>query len=433
MNPTLDWAGYRDHVNPVLGEFLALTGRDQKFVRAEGNRLTSSDGQVWLDWVAGFGSLNLGHRPAAALAALRAFAEDGAPSLYVEAMNPHAGALARALVGAAGAGFDTCFFGNSGTEAVEAALKLAFAATGRATVVYCEGAYHGTTLGSLSMMAPGAFRDPFSAALLRWRPVPFNDAGALRQALADRDVCAVVIEPVQVESGVHVASHAFLAAAREATEHSGALLVFDEVQTGLGRTGRLFGFQHTPVVPDVVALAKALGGGIVPVGATLMRRGLFQAAYGSYARAESHHSTYGGNALACRVGLAVLQAIDQPGFLAAVAERGRQLHARLQQRLGGHPLVRGIRCHGLLGAIELVDVPHPWFDWAALGIADWAGRPATGPLLVHRMHRRHHLLQACGHAWNCLRIEPPLDFDLADADALVDALAAELDWLQSHA
>jgi acetylornithine/succinyldiaminopimelate/putrescine aminotransferase len=433
VKQALDWDGYRTHVNPVLAEFLALTGRHQKFVHAEGMRLTSSDGQVWLDWVAGFGSLNLGHRPAAALDALRQFADDTTPTLFVEAVNPFAGALARALVSAAGPSFETCFFGNSGTEAVEAALKLAFAATGRSTVVHCEGAYHGTTLGSLSMMAPGPFRDPFSAALLRWRAVPFNDAAALRAALAPGDACALVIEPVQVESGVRRATDEFLTAARQACDDRGTLLVFDEAQTGLGRTGRLFGFQHTPVVPDVMALAKALGGGIVPVSATLMRQGLFKAAYGSYAGAEAHHSTYGGNALACRVGLAVLQAVNQTGFLADVAERGRQLAARLQRRLGAHPLVRGIRFHGLLGAIEVADVPHPWFDWAALGIDEWAGRPATGPLLLHRLHRRRHLLQACGHAWNCLRIEPPLGVDLADADALIDALAAELDWMQSHA
>lgn len=428
-----DWQAYGAHVNPVLDQFLVLTGRNQHFVHAQGNRLTAADGHIYLDWIAGFGSLNLGHHPEVALQAVREFAASDAPSLYVESVNPYAGALAKALVSAAGAEFETCFFSNSGTEAVEAAIKLALAVTARPVAVYCTGAYHGTTLGSLAMMAPGAFRDPFEAALCQWRAVPYNDAAALEAACQAGDVCAVVMELVQVESGVHGASHEFLQSARAVCDRTGALLIFDEVQTGMGRTGTLFGFQRTPVVPDVMALAKGLGAGVVPIGATLMRRGLFQAAYSGYDRAEAHHSTYGGNTLACRVALAVLKAMGNPDFLAAVAERGEQLQRLAQARLGAHPMVRRLSFYGLLGAIEINEVAHPWFDWEAMGLDNWAHKPAAGALLMHRLHRRRHLMQLCGHDWRCLRIEPPLTVSLADCESLIDDLGTELDWMWSHA
>ena len=426
-----DWQAWARHVNPTLAGLLQWTQRDQRFVHALGNKLTCMRGEIYTDWIAGFGALALGHRPALAMEALALFAREHAPHLLVEASNPDAGALARALCEATRGDFATVFFSNSGTEAVEAALKVCLAATGRKTIVHCSGAYHGTTLGSLAMMAPGVFRDPFEAALVKWHVLDFNDVAAL-DAVPWSDVAALVVEPIQVESGVQAASSRFLHEARRRCSAHGALLVFDEVQTGLGRSGARFAYERVGVVPDVLCLAKALGLGVVPIGATLMAERLFEAAYGSVERAESHHSTYGGNALACRVALAAVHVLCDGHFLSQVAQRAERLQAKARAAWADHPLVQRVEFHGLLGVIELRELTHPWFDWAGLGLPQWSGRPCSGPLLLHRLHRRRLLLQPCGHAQQCLRIQPPLVFDDADGDALVAAVRTELDWLAAH-
>lgn len=427
--------GYRAwarHVNPVLAEFLAMTGRDHRVRRASGNRLECEDGRVLKDWLAGFGALGLGHNPAGPRAALAAFMASEAPALLVESPAPEAGALAQFLCAQAGPQFATCHFSNSGSEAVEAAIKLAVAATGRHDILYCRGGYHGVTLGALALMHVGDFREPFERVLFRWHAVDFNGVDALRAALAARPFAAVVIEPVQVEAGVNAATPAFLSAARTACTETGALLILDEVQTGLGRCGNAFAFQAHDVVPDVLVLAKALGAGLVPIGATLAREGLFRAAYGSYARCEIDKTTYGGNALACTVALAAARELCAPELLAQARATGALLARLLAERIGTHPLVAGVRMHGLLGAVELRESAHPWFDWAAYGLEEFAARPNLGPLLVHRLYRRGFVTQICGHDWRALRIEPPLTVSAADCEEFVAALAAELDWVASH-
>lgn len=426
------FAAYARHVNPTLAEFLGVTGRHTRFVQATGNTLRSHDGRLFKDWIAGFGSLNLGHNPPGPLAALQAFAQSNAPNLFVESLNPAAGLLAQFLVQQAGAHFETCFFSNSGSEAVEAALKLAVAATRRHTFVYCTGAYHGTTLGALSMMGHGMYRQPFESILPRWCEIPFNDEQALAAALATEDVAAVVIEPVQVESGMRGVTPAFLSAARTLCDQTSTLLVLDEVQTGMGRTGHLFAFQSVGITPDILCLAKGLGCGLVPIGATVYERGLFKRAYGTYEKCEAHNSTYGGNALACRVALAGARELADSSFLQAVRQRAAFLSQEARRRLANHPLVRRIEFHGLLGAIELEQSVHPWFDWSAFGMGDWSGRPSTGPLLVHRLYKRGFLLQVCGHDWRCIRLEPPLTVSELDCHELMIAISEEIDWIHSH-
>ncbi len=426
------FAAWARHVNPPQASVLRMLAREHRIVRAEGNRLHCASGRVFTDWIAGFGSLALGHRPAAPMRALQEHLASGAPTLLVDGAQPEAGRLGRRLVELAGAGFETCHFTNSGSEAVETALKLAIAATGRHEVAYCRGGYHGITLGALGLMEAGDFRDPFEPALRRWRAVDLNDEAGLQTALADRRCAALVIEPIQVESGVRACSEAFLRAARAQCDATGTLLVFDEVQTGLGRTGSVFRFQQGPVVPDVLALAKALGAGLVPIGATLAREGLVQAAFGGYRRAAIHQSTYGGNALACTVGLAAVEQLADAQLLAQVGQASRRLQALAERELAPHPQVQRVQWHGLLGVVQLRGSSHPWFAGEALGLEPGDERPVSGPLMAHRLYRRHLLLQPCGHDWRCLRLQPPLQLPDDDADALVEALRAELDRLQDH-
>jgi putrescine aminotransferase len=421
---------FASYVNPTLAKFLALSGRGQRFVRAQGCSVETDEGEVYADWVAGFGSLNLGHNPPALIAALKRHLDSGAPNLYIEALNPYAGRLAQRLVRAAGDGFGTAYFCNSGAEAVEAATKLAMAATRRRGIVYCQGAYHGTTLGALSMMARGEYREPFEPLLERFEEIPFGDLPALAKAL-EKHPAAFVVEPIQIESGVRAPAPAYLAEAKKLCREHGTLLVLDEVQTGMGRTGRLFAFQHEGTPPDILVLAKSLGGGVMPLGAVVAGKGLFERAYGDPLRCEIHNATFGGNSLACQAGLETLEIIDRPAFLGQVAERGRYLGSLLQG-LKGHPLVERVECTGLLGAVTLKESEHPWFTWAHWGVDELCGRPATGPLLVHRMLRRKFLVQICGHDWSALRIEPPLVVSDKQCDAFVAALREELDWIHAH-
>ena len=427
----MSFQAFAQYVNPPLAKFLSLSGRGQRFVRAQGCALETDTREVYADWIAGFGSLNLGHNPPALIEAMQQHLGEAAPNLYVEALNPHAGRLAERLVRAAGPGFGTCYFCNSGAEAVEAAIKLAMAATGRRGIVYCQGGYHGTTLGALSMMAQGEYRAPFEPLLAQFHEIAFNDLQALSAAL-EKKPAAFVLEPIQVESGVRLPDPGYLAAARALCRGHGALMVLDEVQTGMGRTGRLFAFEREEAPPELLVLAKSLGGGVMPLGAVVAAKGLFEQAYGDPLRCEIHNATFGGNALACRVGCKTLEALQAPGFLEGVQLRGERLARIALERLGEHPLVERIVFRGLLGGITLKETGHPWFSWAHWGVDELCGRPATAALLVHRMLRRKFLVQVCGHDWSTLRVEPPLIVGERQCDEFVAALREELDWIHAH-
>jgi putrescine aminotransferase len=371
------YEAYGRHVNPTLAALLRLTGRDLRLVGAKGTTLEDREGRCYDDWVAGFGSLNLGHNPEPLRRALREHLDRDVPNLYVENLNPFAGRLAARLTEAAGPAFESCFFASSGAEAVEAALKTALLATGRPRIAYAAGGYHGTTLGALACMARGPYRDPFADVLADFVEVPFGDGAALRRALAAGDVAGFLMEPIQVEAGVRVGADAYLREVRAACDAAGTLLLLDEVQTGMGRTGRLFAFEHADIAPDILILAKSLGGGMVPIGAAVMGRGLWTRAYGTYLRAEIHNSTFGGNALR--------------------------------------------------------DVRHPWLSWENLGLPELAGRPSAGALLVERLARRGILAQVCGHDWSVVRVEPPLVVEPETCARFVEAVRDGVRWLEEKA
>jgi putrescine aminotransferase len=431
--PVDGFAAYGRHVNPVLAAFLRVTGRDLRLMRGKGTTLEDEEGRRYDDWVAGFGSLNLGHNPDGLVRALRQHLERDAPNLYVENLNPAAGRLAARLVEAAGEAFESCVFVNSGAEAVEAAIRVALLATGRRRIAYAAGGYHGATLGALACMARGPYREGLDAVLADFVEVPFGDGAALRDVLASGEVAGFLTEPIQVEAGVRIAPDAYLREARALCHAQGALFLLDEVQTGMGRTGRLFAFQHADCPPDVLILAKSLGGGMVPIGAAVLGPGLRERAYGDYLRCEIHQSTMGGNALACEAARHALETVADPGFLASVERTADGLFASLAAAVHGSPVVREIRWRGLLGGLHLEDVRHPWLRFENLGLPELAGRPSSGALLVERLARRGILAQVCGHDWSVLRIEPPLVVDGETCARFVDAVREGVRWLEENA
>jgi acetylornithine/succinyldiaminopimelate/putrescine aminotransferase len=406
---------FRAFVNPLVALRAELAGEPVRVVRAEEGHLVDADGRAFEDL---HGTQAFGHRPPAIAAALRAFLDGDSPSWFPSRVSPYAGRLARRLCERSG--YDSVFFGSSGSDAVEAALKLARAVTRRPRILSLEGAYHGCTFGSCALMAPGPFRDPFAPHLPGASALPRHDIDALARALADDDVAAVVVEPIQIEGGVRALSPEYVAALCELTERHGALLVADEVQTGMGRTGRFLASAVWPRRPDAVLLGKTLGGGLMPCSAMLTRRALWERAYGrDFESAEAHNSTFSGNALACVAALAALDLLTDE-LMARIAAAGDLFRRALALRTAGSPLVAEIRGAGLIAGVALRPTSHPWLSFEHFGMDDLAGRPTVGPLLCHRVYKRGVICFPCGHDWSVLRLLPR--FDLTD-ERLVELAA----------
>ena len=412
-------AQYARHVDPAFVKLLGSLGYGRVFTRAEGACVWDEQGRRYLDLLAGFGSVNIGHNHPRLRARLHAFLDEQPLNLSHTGPSPYAARLAEALAAAAGPPLEMSLFSTSGADAVEAAIKAARAATRRTRVVFCERAYHGLSLGTLSVSASPRMRAPFEPLMPACTAVPFGDVDRLAQALRGNDVAVALVEPVQIEGGVHFAPPGYLRAARELCSRHGTLLAFDEVQTGFGRTGSLFAFQQEDATPDLLILGKSAGGSIAPVGVTLTTSRVQKAAYGSMRRFDLHGSTFAGNALASAAALETLRIIQDERLVERSRDTGAALLAGLRARLDGHPLVAGIRGRGLLLAIEL---RTPVASKAALLAGQW---------LALALLEEGLIVQPASQAWNVLRIEPPLtiaDTEIAEA---LDTIGRVFDAHQS--
>ncbi|MFE1377330.1 aspartate aminotransferase family protein [Streptomyces sp. NPDC058740] len=413
------------HLNHQLPRMLHTIGFDKVYVRAEGAHFWDEDGADYLDMLAGFGVMGLGrHHPVvrkalhdvldAQLADLTRFDCQPLPGLLAERLLAHSPHL------------DRVFFGNSGTEAVETALKFARYATGRTRIVYCSHAFHGLTTGSLSVNGESGFRDGF-APLLPDTAIELGDLDALERELRGGDVAAFVVEPIQGK-GVHAAPPGFLRAAQELLHRHGALLIADEVQTGLGRTGDFYAYQHEEgVEPDLVCVAKALSGGYVPVGATLGKDWIFKKVYSSMDRVLVHSASFGSNAQAMAAGLAVLSVMETEGTVAHARRIGDLLASRLRELVPRYELLKEIRGRGLMIGIEF---GRP----SSLGLRSrWtmlqaARKGLFAQMVVVPLLQRHRILtQVSGDHLEVIKLIPPLVVDEADVDRFVRAFTAVMD------
>lgn len=342
------YENYKSFVNPPLARVMKLSGSPVE-VRARGATIWDHNGKAYLDFAGGYGVFTLGHSHPRVVATVREQLERMALSGKTM-FAPLLGRLARELASLAPGDLSISFFANSGTEAVEGALKLARAATKRTKIVATTNAYHGKTIGALAASGRDAYKTPFGPLLADVVHVPFGDASVLDDALVA--AAAFIVEPVQGEGGVVVPPLGYLQAARTACDASGAVLIADEVQTGLGRCGTLFGCDREGVVPDVMTLAKGLSGGIVPIGAYVARPSVWNAAY---ARAPLiHTSTFGGNPLACAAALAALDVLRDEGLVENARARGEQLLAGARAIANDYPsVIREARGLGLLAGVEL--------------------------------------------------------------------------------
>jgi putrescine aminotransferase len=339
---------YRQFVNPPLARVMKLSGSPVA-VRASGTTVWDHTGKAYLDFAGGYGVFTLGHAHPRVVAAVRAQLD--AMALSGKTMfDPLVGRLARAIAEIAPGDLTISFFANSGAEAVEGALKLARAATGRAKIVSTIGAYHGKTFGALAVSGREAYKTPFAPLLADVVLVPFGDADALDAALPG--AAAFIVEPVQGEGGVIVPPAGYLSRARALCSAHGALLIADEIQTGLGRCGLLFACDREGVVPDVMTLAKGLSGGVMPIGAYVARTAVWNDAYAK--NPLVHTSTFGGSPLACAAALAALEVLRDERLVENARLRGDQLLAGARTIAAEYPsVVREVRGLGLLAGVEL--------------------------------------------------------------------------------
>lgn len=344
---------FSEHINPVLREFYQFNHIEHVFTHGSGCWLTDLDGGRYLDFVAGYGCLNTGHNHPRVNQALQDYLQQQHPTFVQYVSVPlQTSLLAQRLSELAPGNLQRVFFSNSGTEAIEAALKLAMAAMQRPRVLYCDNGYHGKTLGALSVTGRDKHRDPFKPLLSRCDSIPFGDLDALEAALSQGDVGAFILEPIQGEGGVILPPPGYLKQVRALCDAHDCLMILDEIQTGLGRTGKLFACEWEQVVPDIMVLSKSLSGGAVPIGATLSSAELWDRAYGSIDTFALHTSTFGGGNFASASALATLDVIADQDLAGNAARVGGQLKEALREAVGGYPFIREVRGVGLMIAIE---------------------------------------------------------------------------------
>ena len=411
---------HKNYLNASLASMLGLLDFDKHFVRAEGVFVWDSRGQKYLDFLGAYGALNTGHNHPRVLAALERVVDR--PNLLQASLNPVAGALAKNLALITPGNLRRSFLCNSGAEAVEGALKLARAATGRQELIYCHGSFHGKTMGALSVTGREKYQKAFLPLLPGCQAIPYGDLNALEEKLKKRTAAAFIVEPILGEGGIIEPPPGYLSGARELCTKYGTLLIIDEIQTGLGRTGRMFACEHEGVVPDIMTLAKSLGGGVMPVGAYITTDEIWKKAYGSLDRALLHTSTFGGNTLAAAAAIAALEVICSENLPARARERGEKLLSGLFELKEKYPLIKDVRGRGLMIGIEFSQ-PEGLLSKATFGLAPKLSEEYMGSLVAVELLNRHRIITAYTlNNPNVIRLEPPLTVGESEIDALLAAL-----------
>lgn len=406
---------------------------DVQYTRCQGAELHTSSGDCILDFLSGYCVHNLGHNHPKVIAALHDELNRCGPAMLQSHVPEMAGELASKLCTLAGGRLNKAFFCSSGSEGVETVIKFARAHTGRAGLLYATGAFHGLTCGALSLMAESSWAQGFGPLLPETDRVPFNDLEALEKKLATRKIAALILEPIQSENGIRLPVDGYLQQAQALCRCYGALFVLDEVQTGMYRTGPFLAAHHYGVEPDMVVLAKALSGGLVPCGAVLMTDEINRSIYSSLGRAIIHTSTYSENGLAMRAGLAALQVCDEENIGARAQAMGALLRQQLSSALAPYEMVGEVRGLGMLNGIEFhsprkLTLKVPFEAFRTIHSAMF------GQMLVMRLFREHHILtQVCGNNFMVLKAAPPLIVSENQINRFTEAVRGVMDVVHSSA
>lgn len=412
---------YKTYVNPSLANMLSLLEFDKQFVQAEGCYVWDSEGNKYLDFLGGYGSLNLGHNhPKVIEAVTRA---TGLPNLLQASMGTLTAALASNLAVITPGKLSRSFFCNSGAEAVEGALKLARAATGRKKLLFCAHSFHGKTFGALSVTGRSKYQVAFTPLLPECEVIPFGDAKALEQELEKGDVAGFIFEPVQGEGGIIVPPAGYLTAVRQLCSQYGALMIADEIQTGFGRTGYMFACDEEKVVPDIMCLAKALGGGVMPMGAYITTEEIWDKAYGTMEKCTLHTSTFGGNALACAAAINTIQVLVEEDLAAQALDKGSHLMQGLIRLGEKYRLIADVRGKGLLVGVEFTKPEGGFLNKLTGGMMSKLSEEYLGAMVAGELQNKHGVITAYTlNNPNVIRLEPPLIVTKEEIDQVLVAL-----------
>ena len=410
------------HLNEQMVRVLRTIGYDVGFCKGQGQYLYDRAGSRYLDLLSGFGVFAIGRNHPVVRDALKSALDADLPNLVQLDVPTLAGVLAEKLL-AHTPYLEKVFFASSGAEAVEAAIKFARGATGRQGIVHCDHAFHGLTYGALSLNGDDMFRAGFGPLLPDCASVPFDDLAALEQALSSRNVAAFIVEPIQGK-GVNLPSDGYLKSAAELCRKYGALFVADEIQTGLGRTGRFLAIEHWGVEPDMVLLAKGLSGGQVPIGAVLTRKHIFEKIFNRMDRAVVHGSTFSKNDLAMVAGIATLDVIESERLIQGAAQKGERIMKALAAMIPRYELLHDVRGKGLMIGVEF-GPPKSLTLKASWNIVETASSGLFCQLIAIPLFKDHKILtQVAGHASHTIKLLPPLTITEQDCDWIINSFDA---------
>lgn len=410
---------YHRHLNPIAGTVMKFLAMNRSFQKAKGAYLYDDKGRRYLDFLSGFGALNLGHEPDEVLKAVAS--AEGRINICQSAFNPAAAKLAELLSAVTPGDLSRTFFCNSGAEAVEAALKLARHYTHRKVLLSTQGAYHGKTFGALSVSGREKYRKPFSPLVPETETIPYDDLTALQKRLVHRDVAGFIVEPIQGENGVIIPRKGYLKGAEDLCRQTQTLFLVDEIQTGFGRTGKLFCVNHEEVTPDILILSKSLGGGVMPIGAIVTRDEIWQKAYGSLETAFLHSSTFGGNTRACMAGLAAIESLLSRNLIDRAESLGAQLVQGLEALKNRYEILLGVRGKGLMIGLTLSRVKGK--ESLMEGLLTMS--------VARRLLKKHGIITAFTlNNLDVLRIAPPLIITEKEIDYFLRAMEETLGFME---
>lgn len=411
---------HKKYVNSSLAAMMGLLNFDIQFVKAQGVSVWDNEGKEYLDFLGGYGALNLGHNHPNIIAALQKV--QTMPNILQASLGTLAGALAANIAHITPGDLQRCFFGNSGAEAVEGALKLARASTGRQDIIYCHNSFHGKTFGALSVTGRKKYQKHFQPLVGGTIPVPFGNLNELEKTLKNGTAAAFIVEPIQGEGGIIVPPKDYLKEACAMCHHYDTLFIADEVQTGFGRTGSMFACESEHVEPDILCLAKSLGGGLMPIGVYITTDEIWQRAYGSIENATLHTSTFGGNTMATAAAIATIETIYQENLITQAREKGTYFIEKLNHLKDKYPLLSDVRGRGLMIGLEFTQ-PKGLATKATFGMLNKVSEEYMGSMIAGELLNKYGIITAFTlNNPNVIRLEPPLTVEYQQLDKVIHAL-----------
>ena len=411
---------HEQHLNNQMVRVLRTIGYDRNYKRAMGQYLYDQDNNEYLDLLSGFGVFAIGRNHPTVINALKETLSLELPNLVQMDVSLLSGLLAKEVLKTTPDNLEKMFFCNSGTEAVEAAIKFARYTTKRPGIVYCDHGYHGLTMGSLSLVGEEIFREGFGPLLPSCTSVPFNDLAALEKALSNKDVAAFIVEPIQGK-GVNLPDDNYLPEVEKLCKKYGTLFVADEIQTGIGRTGKFWAIDHWGVKPDMILMAKALSGGFVPVGGVAMTTKIMDTVFNRMDRAVVHGSTFSKNNMAMAAGLASLHVIHEEKLVENSAKVGEDIISSINAMSSQYEFLKEARGKGSMIAIEFQS-PKSLGLKAAWAMLEAANKGLFCQMITIPLFKEHRILsQVAGHGMNVVKLLPPLNLTQKDRDWIVNS------------